>query len=44
MEKPELYWWFNGVCLMLTIAMGIPNCLFLWFAFWDANRRIWLMK
>ena len=43
-ERPPLFWWFNCMCLFATLLNGIPNGMFLWFAFWDANRRIWLMR
>ena len=44
LEKPPLFWWFNLVCITNTLWVSLLNYLFLWFAYWDATRRIWLMK
>lgn len=43
-EKPKMYWLFNIWCLLATSMPAVANALFLWFAFWDANRRIYLMR
>ena len=43
-EKPPFYWWFNMSCFLGTFHMVTANSIFLWFSFWDANRRIWLMR
>ena len=43
-EKPPFYWWFNGFCTFASFQIGTFNILFLWFSYWDANRRIWLMR
>ena len=44
MEKPKRFWLFNILNLMVTIMLGAVNSTFLWFAYWDANRRIYLMR
>ena len=43
-DKPPMFWWFNGICLFATLQLGMVNGLFLWFSYWDAKRRIWLMR
>lgn len=43
-EKPPRYWAFNILCFFLIFITTAMNALFLWFAFWDANRRIYLMR
>ena len=43
-EKHPLFWYYNVSCLAGTIWLGFANSIFLWFSFWDANRRIWLMR
>ena len=43
-EKPKRFWLFNILNIFVTITLGIVNLTFLWFAFWDANRRIYLMR
>ena len=43
-EKPPRFWAFNICCFMVTFILAGMNGLFLWFAFWDSNRRIYLMR
>ena len=43
-ERPPLFWWYHILCFLNTFFNGTLNMLFIWFAFWDANRRIWLMR
>ena len=43
-EKPEYFWLFNSMCLFNSYLIGTINSSFLWFAFWDSRRRIWLMR
>lgn len=35
---------YNVLCLITTFFMNSANAEFLWNAFWDANRRITIMK
>ena len=44
MEKPPRFWAFNIMCFMETFILTSVNGMFLWFAFWDSNRRIYLMQ
>lgn len=43
-ERTTMWWVFNVLCFMTTYIMTFMNGSFLWYAFWDANRRIFLMK
>ena len=38
------FWIFNIACFLNSIQMLMINGMFLWFALWDANRRIYLMR
>lgn len=35
---------YNVLCIFVTFVMNGANAEFLWNAFWDANRRITIMK
>ena len=35
---------YNTLCVLVTFVMNGANAEFLWNAFWDANRRITIMK
>ena len=43
-ERPAKFWIFNALCFMLNAFLTPINGQFLWYAFWDANRRISLMR
>ena len=43
-SKPKRFWLFNILNMIVTIMLGVVNLTFLWFAYWDANRRIYLMR
>jgi len=43
-QKNAYYWWYNGLCIFATFVNGALNGMFLWFAYWDAKRRIWIMR
>ena len=43
-DRTIKWWVFNLTIVMNTFIFTVLQALFLWFAFWDANRRIYLMK
>ena len=43
-NRSKYFWYYNGVAVFLTVALLFMDTIFLWFAFWDAYRRIYLMK
>ena len=43
-NRSKYYWYYHGIGTFLTFALLAMDAIFLWFAFWDAYRRIYLMK
>ena len=43
-KRSTLFWVYNGACFLLSYMLSNLNMSFLWYAFWDANRRIYLMR
>ena len=42
-ERIEYYWLYNILIILVLTYFNIINMLFLWIAYWDANRRNFLM-
>ena len=43
-NRSKYFWYYHGIGTFLTFALLAMDAIFLWFAFWDAYRRIYLMK
>ena len=43
-NRSVLFWYYHGITTLNTTALVVMDFGFLWFAFWDAFRRIYLMK
>ena len=43
-SRSSRFWLFNGLCFVTSLIMLLLNGILLWFALWDANRRIYLMR
>ena len=43
-NRSKYFWYYHGIAAFNCTALLFMDFLFLWFAFWDAYRRIYLMK
>ena len=43
-NRSKYFWYYHGIAAFNTGALLMMDFVFLWFAFWDAYRRIYLMK
>ena len=43
-KRSKFFWYYLGITTLNTTALVFMDFGFLWFAFWDAYRRIYLMK
>ena len=43
-DKNLEFWVFHVSCIICTFIYFIANTLFLWYAFWEANRRVMMMR
>ena len=43
-NRSKFFWYYHGIAAVTTLMMVFQDFAFLWFAFWDAYRRIYLMK
>ena len=43
-NRSKFFWYYHGISAFNNSILLMFDGLFLWFAFWDAYRRIYLMK
>ena len=43
-NRSKYFWYYLGIATFNISALLMMDFVFLWFAFWDAYRRIYLMK
>ena len=43
-NRSTTFWVYHGTCFLLSYICTFMNVIFLWYAVWEANRRIYLMR